>query len=195
MIYGYCRVSTTGQARDGNSLEAQENLLRANGAEKIYADTCTGTRTKRPEFDKLISELKSGDTLVVTKLDRFARSLIKGTELVKELLDRDIKVHILNMGYLDNTPASKLTRNIFFSFAEYERDMICERTAEGKFIARQDPSYREGRPKVYGREQIQLAMELLDQGNSYTKVERMTGISKSTLTRARRKYRADKNEM
>lgn len=74
MIYGYGRVSTRGQAKDGNSLEAQENALRSAGVTKIYADAFTGTRTKRPELDKLMSVLQSGDTLIVTKLDRIARS-------------------------------------------------------------------------------------------------------------------------
>lgn len=72
MIYGYGRVSTKGQAKDGNSLEAQERLLKEHGAEVIYMDSFTGKKITRPEFDKLLEELKVGDTLVVAKLDRFA---------------------------------------------------------------------------------------------------------------------------
>ena len=68
MIYGYGRVSTKGQAKDGNSLEAQERLLKEHGAEVIYMDSVTGTKMTRPEFDKLLEELKAGDTLVVAKL-------------------------------------------------------------------------------------------------------------------------------
>ena len=75
MIYGYGRVSTKGQAKDGNSLEAQERLIKEHGAEVIYMDSFTGTKMTRPEFDKLLEELKAGDTLVVAKLDRFARSV------------------------------------------------------------------------------------------------------------------------
>ena len=74
MIYGYARVATKGQAKDGNSLEAQENSLRSAGATVIYADAFTGTKTHRPELDKLMVLLQAGDTLVVTKLDRIARS-------------------------------------------------------------------------------------------------------------------------
>ena len=77
----------------------------------------------------------------MSKLDRFARSAAQGSELVKELIERGIAVHILNMGYMDNTPASKLVRNIFFPFAEFERDMIVERTQEGKAIAKQNPDF------------------------------------------------------
>ena len=87
MIYGYSRVSTKGQAKDGNSLESQEKALREAGATKIFTDAFTGTKTDRPEFDKLIAEIKAGDTLVVTKLDRFARSMSQGSELVSELID------------------------------------------------------------------------------------------------------------
>ena len=185
MIYGYARVSTKGQAKDGNSLEVQENALRAAGAVEIYVDAFTGTKTDRPEFEKLMKQLKTGDTLIVTKLDRFARSMTQGSELVTDLIEKGIKVNILNIGMMDNTPSSKLIRNIFFSFAEFERDMIVERTQEGKTIAKQNPDFKEGRPKKYSKKQIEHALELLE-NHSYKQVEDLTGISKSTLIRAKR---------
>lgn len=186
MIYGYSRVSTKCQAKDGNSLESQEKALKEAGATKIYTDAFTGTKTDRPEFDKLIAEIKAGDTLVVTKLDRFARSMSQGSELVSELIDRGIRVYILNIGVLDNTPASKLIRNVFFAFAEFERDMIVERTQEGKSIAKQNPDFREGRPPKYKKAQVEHALQLLE-SNSYSQVEQLTGISKSTLIRAKKR--------
>ena len=186
MIYGYARVSTKGQAKDGNSLEAQEKALRESGANEIYVDAFTGTKTDRPEFDKLMNKIQKGDTLIVTKLDRFARSMSQGSELVSDLIERGIKIYILNIGVMDNTPSSKLIRNVFFAFAEFERDMIVERTMEGKAIAKQNPDFREGRPKKYSRKQIEHALELLD-NNSYKQVEDLTGISKSTLIRAKKK--------
>ena len=186
MIYGYARVSTKGQAKDGNSLEAQEKASRESGANEIYVDAFTGTKTDRPEFDKLMNKIQKGDTLIVTKLDRFARSMSQGSELVSDLIERGIKVYILNIGVMDNTPSSKLIRNVFFAFAEFERDMIVERTMEGKAIAKQNPDFREGRPKKYSRKQIEHALELLD-NNSYKQVEDLTGISKSTLIRAKKK--------
>lgn len=185
MIYGYARVSTKGQAKDGNSLEAQEKALKEAGATDIYIDAFTGTKTDRPEFDKLMNKLQSGDTLIVTKLDRFARSMSQGSELVSELIDKGIKVYILNIGIMDNTPSSKLIRNVFFAFAEFERDMIVERTQEGKTIAKQNPDFKEGRPKKYSKKQVQHALELLE-SHSYKQVEDLTGISKSTLIRAKR---------
>lgn len=186
MVYGYCRVSTQMQAKDGNSLEAQEQLLKENGAEEIYSDAFTGTKAHRPELDKLLAVLQPGDKLVITKLDRIARSASQGIELVQTLLDKGITVHVLNMGLLDNTPTGKLIRNIMLAFAEFERDMIIERTQEGKAIARKQPDFREGRPRLYNRKQIQHALDLL-KDHSYRQVTELTGISKSTLIRAKNK--------
>ena len=186
MIYGYARVGTKGQEKNGNSLENQIELLKENGAAEIYADSFTGTKTDRPEFKKLLTVLKEGDTLIVTKLDRFARSMMQGSELVTELLEKGIKVNILNIGVMDNTPASKLIRNIFFSFAEFERDMIIERTQEGKAIAKLKPGFKEGRPKKYTKEQLDNALSMLTVCGglySYKEVERLLNISVSTLIR------------
>ena len=184
MIYGYARVSTKGQAKDGNSLEAQEIALRSAGATEIYADAFTGTKANRPELDKLLAVMRSGDTMVVTKLDRIARSATQGIALIQSLLDRGIVVHVLNMGLMDNTPTGKLIRNIMLAFAEFERDMIVERTQEGKAIAKQNPDFKEGRPKKFSRVQINHALDLLNE-YSYKQVEQMTGISKSTLLRSK----------
>ena len=186
MIYGYGRVSTKGQAKDGNSLEAQERLLKEHGAVVIYMDSFTGTKMTRPEFDKLLKKLKAGDTLVVAKLDRFARSVSQASDLITKLIDDGIRVDVCNLGILDNSSMSTLMRNILLSFAQFERDMIVERTQEGKAIARQNPDFREGRPKKYSRMQIKHALELLKH-YSYRQVEAMTGISKSTLIRAKQK--------
>lgn len=186
MIYGYGRVSTKGQAKDGNSLEAQERLLKEHGAEVIYMDSFTGTKMTRPEFDKLLKELKAGDTLVVAKLDRFARSVSQASDLITKLIDDGVRVDVCNLGVLDNSSMSTLMRNILLSFAQFERDMIVERTQEGKAIARQNPDFKEGRPKKYSRTQINHALDLLEK-YSYKQVEDMTGISKSTLIRAKRK--------
>ena len=188
MIYGYARVSTKTQAKDGNSLEAQENALRVAGATEIYADAFTGTKSHRPELDKLLAIMQSNDTLKVTKLDRIARSATQGIELIQSLLDKGITVHVLNMGVMDNTPTGKLVRNVMLAFAEFERDMIVERTTEGKAIAKQNPEFKEGRPPKYSRAQLNHAMELLEK-YSYKQVEDMTGISKSTLLRTKRLYR------
>ena len=128
MVYGYGRVSTKGQAKDGNSLEAQERLLKEHGAEVIYMDSFTGTKLTRPVFDKLIKKLSAGDTLVVAKLDGFARSVSQASDLITELIDKGVRVDVCNLGILDNGSMSTLMRNILLSFAQFEVDMIVERT-------------------------------------------------------------------
>ena len=189
MVYGYARVSTKGQAKDGNSLEAQMDAIRSSGAEKIFVDSFTGTKMERPEFSKLLKEIKDGDTLIVSKLDRFARSVGQASDLITELIDRGVTVNVLNLGILSNNSVSTLMRNVLLSFAQFERDMIVQRTQEGKAIAKLDPNFREGRPPVYSREQKQHALELLESGKTFRQVERMTGLSRSTLIRARRDQR------
>ena len=149
MIYGYARVSTRGQARNGNSLEEQEKLLKRNGADIIYVEKgISGAKKNRPEFSALLEKLQSGDTLMVTKFDRFARSLSWASDLINSLIEKGITVNVLNFGVLSNDPTSKLMRNILLCFAEYERDMIFERTSEGKAIKKEnEPDWVEGRPK------------------------------------------------
>ena len=185
MIYGYARVSTAGQSKDGNSLEDQTKALEAYGCQEIITEAFSGKSMERPAFSMLFQKLQEGDTLVVTKLDRFARTAIDGVSAVRELFNRGVRVHILNMGLVENTLTGNLILTVMLAFAEYERGMIVERTQTGKAVARQDPNFREGRPKKYTAVQIQHAMELLDSGKSYKQVEAMTGISKSTLIRAR----------
>jgi DNA invertase Pin-like site-specific DNA recombinase len=175
MKYGYARVSTIAQ-----DLEVQIQALEAEGCEVIYKEKFTGTKTDRPEFNKVLEALQEGDTLVVTKLDRFARSAVEGIQTVKTLLARGVKVHILNMGLVENTPTGRLIFNILSSFAEFERDMIVERTQEGKALAKQRDDFREGRPRKHSKQQVQHALELL-KTHTYKEVEAMTGIKKRTL--------------
>lgn len=186
MKYGYARVSTRGQASNGNSLEEQRIKLNEEGCEVIFEEAFTGTKKERPQFQALLSQLKAGDTLVVTKMDRFARSALDGIQIVRELFEKGIKVHILNMGLVENTPTGKLIFTIMSGFAEFERDMIVERTQEGKAIAKQHEDFREGRPNKYTKKQMEHALGLLE-SHSYTQVEQLTGISKSTLIRAKKK--------
>lgn len=187
MKFGYIRVSTRKQARDGNSLEAQREALAAAGAEKIYTDTFTGTRMDRPEWDKLRAQLRRGDVLIVTKLDRLARSVSQASGLITEMIDEGITINVLNLGILSNDSVNTLLRNVLLSFAQFERDMIVQRTQEGKAVARAtDPDFREGRPPKFDAEQLDHAMALLDD-HSYAQTAKLTGISKSTLIRERKR--------
>lgn len=185
MIYGYARVSTTNQIQ-GNSLEDQVKALRDYGCEEIVQEAFTGKTMERPKFQSLLDKLQPNDMLVITKLDRFARTTLEGVQTVRDLFDRGISVNILNMGIVENTLTGNLILEVMLAFAEYERGMIVERTQTGKAIAKQNPNFKEGRPKKYTTVQINHALSLLEEGNSYKQVEAITGISVSTLVRARR---------
>lgn len=184
MKYGYARVSTIQQ-----DLESQLQALKNEGCDFIYSEKFTGTKTDRPQFKEVLAKLEAGDTLVVTKLDRFARSTVDAINTVKALFERGVKVHVLNMGLVEDTPTGRLILTIMSGFAEFERDMIVERTQEGKAIAKQRDDFREGRPNKFNKKQIEHALGLLAT-HSYTQVEEITGISKSTLIRAKKKQRA-----
>lgn len=190
MVYGYCRVSSKGQL-DNNSFEQQEQeiLNRYDNAE-IYKEQFTGATTTRPIFDKIINMLKAGDVLVVTKLDRFCRTTKEGLELIDALMNKGIKIHILNMGLIEDTPMGRLIVTNLLAFAEFERSMIVERTQTGKAIAKMKEGFKEGRPKKYTKKQLDNAVGML-QNNSYKEVEEITGISKSTLIREVRKRKLE----
>lgn len=187
MIFGYARVSTRTQARDGNSLEAQKDALQAAGAEKIYVDAFTGTKMDRPEFEKMKNQLCNGDSLIVTKLDRLGRSVSQASAIITELLEDGVVINVLDLGVLSNDSVNTLMRNILLSFAQFERDMIVQRTQEGKAVAKAiDPDFRDGRPPKYDADQLDHAMDLLFD-HSYAQVVKLTGISKSTLIREKKK--------
>lgn len=186
---GYARVSSRGQQRDGNSLEAQETRLIEAGAEVVVSEAFTGTTVDRPKFNEVIESLDPGDTLLVCKLDRFARSASEGSALVKELIARGVKVHILNMGLIEDTPTGKLIMNVLLSFAEFERDMIVERLAEGKVVAKSNnPDYKEGRKEFEIPDRFYSLSAAVDAG-SLTVVAacKELGVSRSTWYKWQRK--------
>lgn len=180
MKYGYARVSTAGQAADGNSLTDQQTKLYAAGCEKVFCEAYTGTKVDRPIFGELLPLLQPGDTLVVTKLDRLARTAVQGVQTVEELMKKGINVHILNMGLVENTPVGRLMLTMLFAFAEFERDVIVERTQEGKAIARQKKDFREGRPPAEP-ENFQLYKDQVDRGDlTVVDAAKLLGISRKT---------------
>lgn len=176
--------------------------MREAGASIIYKDSFTGKSMDRPQFDEmnnLLSErsvrrseglLSENDTLVVTKLDRIARTAVEGSAYIDKLLDKGISVNVLNIGVLNNSASGKLIHHVMMAFAEFERDLILQRTREGKEIAKLKDGYHEGRPKKYTDQQIQKALELLKDGSTYASVSASTGISVSTLYRKKKQNKA-----
>ncbi len=145
---------------------------------------------ERPVFNEVLSILEKDDILVVTKLDRFCRTTKEGLQYIDILLETGIKIHILNMGLIENTPIGKLIVTNLLAFAEFERAMIIERTQSGKAIAKTKEGFKEGRPKKYTKKQLDNALSMLtiNGGNhSYSQVEELFGISKSTLIRENNK--------
>lgn len=195
-VIGYIRVSSKKQM-EGNGLEIQrEAILNKYPHAEIVEEQFTGKTTSRPKFNDLIGSLENGDRLVVHKLDRFARTTIEGMNLMNELQDKGIVVEVLNFGTIEEGFSSnnKLMMQIFFAFAEYERDCIIERTQSGKEIAKLDPSFKDGRPKKFKRGQYQLAIELKEQGKTYKQIEQLTGLTRSTIYRAHKEWKAEQLE-
>lgn len=184
MFFGYARVSTIAQS----VAEQKEQITQFGVSDKnIFTEKYTGTRTDRPHFQKMMNQLRDGDTIVVTKLDRFARNTKEALEVIEPLLERNITIKVLNLGTIENTPMGRMILRTLLSVAEMERDMIVERTQAGKeFAKRRNPNFREGRPKATITEDKQLAYDLLQQGYSYKEVSKKTRLSISTIQRAKR---------
>lgn len=186
MKYGYARVSTLNQ-----DLASQVAQLKEAGATKVFKEKFTGTTSDRPEFNQLLEVLKPSDELVITKLDRLARNTREALEVIESLLENDITISVLNLGKIENTSIGRMIYTILLSVAELERDMIVERTQEGKAWAKKNnPNYKEGRPKRRLTPKYIHAISLLE-NHSYNEVAKMTGISKSTLQRINKQYKAE----
>lgn len=192
MIYGYARVSTSKQ-----ELANQMNTLKENGAEEIYSEKYTGTKkNERQELSKLLECVQPGDEILVTKIDRLARSITDLRELVDGFLSRGVSVTFLkdNMSFKANEKSSAmqtLMLNMLGSFAEFERDLIVTRTSEGKAYAKaNNPNFKEGRPTRRLTRQYLHAIELMST-HTMKEVEQMTKLSRSTLFRIKKQYQRE----
>lgn len=178
--YGYARVSTKGQ-----DLADQINQLQSAGISNkcIFSEKFTGTTTDRPQFAKLTNLVKTGDVITVTKLDRLARNTREALNVIDPLMNKGVRINVLNIGMLENSSVGKLVKTILLAVAEMERDMIVDRTQEGKRFARlHNAHYHEGRPKRAITPHYQAAYDYL-QGHSYKATSRAFDISISTLQR------------
>lgn len=184
-IYGYVRVSTKAQL-ENNSLEMQEaEILNKYADAEIIKEQFSGAKVQdRPKFFKLISELKSGDMLVVTKLDRFARNTVEGLKVVEDLLAKGVSIYIMNMGLIEDTPTGRLTLTVFSAFAQYERDIITERMQTAREHKRQtDANYKDGRRKCYTSGQREMIIRLKLEGKTYPEIASAVGVSRATVGR------------
>ncbi len=183
MIIGDARVAARGQV-SGTSLDEQAATLKSNGCEDVVTEQGTGASLEaRPRLEELLENLQSGDTLMVCKLDRLARSVEEGIQIVRRLFQKGVKVHVLNLGLLEDSPMGRFFLQTLLAVAEFERELIMERTRIGREVARSKPGYKEGRPRKFTNEQLKWASRLKLEGHSYKEIEQMTQISKSTLQR------------
>ncbi|MFX0141580.1 MAG: recombinase family protein [Candidatus Hodarchaeota archaeon] len=194
MIYGYCRVSSKKQL-DGNGLEAQEKeIIEKYPNARIYKEQFTGKTKVRPLLQEILQLLNKCDLIVVNKLDRIARNTIEGIEIIQELFNRNISIHVLNIGLLENTNMGRFFITVMLAIAEMERQTIIERTAAGLEIAKENPNFKNGRPPKYTSSQLDWAIDML-RYKSYKQVEKNTGISKSTLIREMKKRGLKKEDL
>src|SRR3954469_11181824 len=178
MLVGYARVSTTDQ-----TLDLQRDALTKAGCAKIYTDTASGAQTERKGLTEALSYVREGDTIVVWKLDRLGRSLKDLIERIRDLNDRKIGFKSLTENIDTTTSGGKLIFHIFGALAEFERDIIKERTNAG-LEATRARGKRGGRPKALTPEKIKLARKLYaDTSTSVAEICKMLGISRHTLLR------------
>lgn len=178
MKIGYARVSTKKQ-----NLDRQIDSLTAAGCDVIFTEKETGTKRNRPELNKMLSEIQEGDTVVFAELARASRSTKDLLELVETITEKGASVKSLKESWLDTTSsAGKLMLTIFAGLAEFERDLISERTIEGLAAAERRGNVG-GRPKK-NSEQLDYAIELVKEGNlAKSEICRVTGVSRATLYR------------
>lgn len=181
MKIGYARVSTKDQ-----NLDLQIDALKREGCEKIYMEKASGAKTDRPELQKLLSEVRQGDIIIVWKLDRLGRSLKHLLDIVTDLIKNNIDIKSLNDNIDTSTPQGRLIFNIFASLSEFEKDLIKERTNAGLAAARARGRIG-GRPRGLSREAeaIACAAETLYKERILTvkQITERLGICKNTLYR------------
>lgn len=190
-IYGYSRVSTNNQ-----DYKTQVKKLEDAGAEKIYSETYTGTKKEgRQQLDELLSIVKLGDKVFVTKIDRLARSIVDLNTIVSSLNDAGVTITFLDNSLTFEPEKSDsmqtLMMNMLGSFAQFERDLIVTRTQEGKQWQRaNNKNYQEGRPRRVLNDRYKHALELMET-NSMRQVEKKTNISLSTLKRIKKQAKEE----
>ena len=178
MLVGYARVSTADQ-----KLDLQLDALREAGCERIFTDEASGAKTQRPGLGEALSFVRAGDTVVVWRLDRFGRSLKDLVARVEALREQGVGFRSLTEGIDTTSPTGKLVFHLFGALAEFERDLIRERTMAGLVSARAR-GRKGGRPRAMDEEKIRIASRLMqDPGISITEVCRAIGVSSATLYR------------
>ena len=178
MLIGYARVST-----DDQDLRQQRTELREAGCERLFEEKQSGAKRDRPELARMMEHLRAGDVLVVTRLDRLARSTRDLLDIAQQLTDLEAGLRSLAEPWADTTsPAGRMVLTVFAGIAEFERDLIRQRTSSGREAAKKR-GVKFGRPSKLSAEQINLGKRLIDEGQSVREVARVLNCHHATLYR------------
>ena len=179
MKIGYARVSTGLQ-----NLDLQEDRLNQYGCEKIFSDHMSGSKSKRPGLDKAIEFARSGDKIVVWRLDRLGRNMEDLITLVNELNNRGVSFHSLeeNITMDKSSSTGQLLFHLFAAFAEFERNLILERSSAGRIAARARGRYG-GRPEKLNKQDLKLLKTLYDNGTPIKTIAEQWKVSRTTIYR------------
>jgi DNA invertase Pin-like site-specific DNA recombinase len=176
--YGYARVST-----DGQSLSSQDAELHAAGCAKVYAEKISGARSNRAELAKVLKRLDTGDVLIVTRLDRLARSTRDLLNILDDIANRGAGFKSLHDTWADTTsPHGRLMVTILAGLAEFERELILARTSDGRVRAKAR-GVRFGRPSALTAHQRHEALQRLANGDAQADVARTFNVSQATISR------------
>ncbi|EIU7559069.1 MULTISPECIES: recombinase family protein [Providencia] len=185
-IFVYCRVSTLEQTTENQRREIETAGFSVK-SQRIIEEQISGsvTASERPGFNRLLDRLENGDVLIVTKLDRLGRNAMDIRKTVQQLAESGIRVHCLALGGVDLTsPAGKMTMQVISAVAEFERDLLLERTYSGIARAR-DAGKRFGRPPVLNEEQKQKVLERIESGASISAIAREFSTTRQTILRVK----------
>ena len=190
MKIGYARVSTGLQ-----NLDLQEDRLNQYGCEKIFSDHMSGSKSKRPGLDRAIEFARSGDTIVVWRLDRLGRNMADLITLVNELNNRGVSFHSLeeNITMDKSSSTGQLLFHLFAAFAEFERNLILERSSAGRIAARARGRYG-GRPEKLNKQDLKLLKTLYDNGTPIKTIAEQWKVSRTTIYRYLNKLNNQENK-
>ena len=175
---GYGRVSTEKQSQ-----QQQQAKLKAADCEVIRTEQISSGKAKRPQLEATLADLQQGDTLVVVKLDRLARSLKELLEISSRLQEKGADLVVLDQAIDTTTPAGRLMFNMLGAIGEFERELAIERTRDSVAHRRAAGGDLGGRPKTYTEDQVRLAKRLFEEGQSKAQIAESLGLKRPTVYR------------
>lgn len=183
-VFGYGRVSTTEQNTD-----IQRDALLAAGAEKLFLDKYTGTKSSRPELDRLRDQMRAGDTILVLKVDRLARSTRDLLNLVQEFADAGVTLKVLEQNIDTSSAEGKFLLNVLSAVAELERDMIVARTQQGLAAARAKGRVGGRKPKLNEKQAVAVR-NFYEEGKAVSEIATLFNVSRASVYRVLEKASA-----